>query len=155
MVTAYSKYLKYSQAERSERKSLLNGARKFEISANNRRCSSLLMLFTVDDALNRWYCSFTVDIALSPLILLFHCWYCSFTVDIALSLLILLFHCWYCSFTVDIALSLLILLFHRWYCSFSINARRIENRTFYIVKTHWFSSWIIASLKLRKCLKFF
>ena len=135
MVTAYSKYLKYSQAERSERKSLLNGARKFEISANNRRCSSLLMLFTVDDALNRWYCSFTVDIALSPLILLFHCWYCSFTVDIALSLLILLFHCWY--------------------CSFNINARRIENRTFYIVKTHWFSSWIIASLKLRKCLKFF
>ncbi|KAG4104979.1 hypothetical protein H8356DRAFT_1418955 [Neocallimastix lanati (nom. inval.)] len=53
MVTAYSKFLKYSQVERSERKSLLNGARKFGISANNRRCSSLLMLFTVDDALNR------------------------------------------------------------------------------------------------------
>jgi len=121
MVTAYSKFLKYSQVERSERKSLLNGARKFGISANNRRCSSLLMLFTVDDALNRWYCSFTVDIALSPLILLFHCWYCSFTVDIALSLLILLFHCWYCSFTVDIALSLLILLFHCWYCSFTVD----------------------------------
>ena len=121
--------------------------------------ANLKFLLITVDALHCWCSSLLmmpliVDIALSLLILLFHRWYCSFTVDIALSLLILLFHCWYCSFTVDIALSLLILLFHRWYCSFSINARRIENRTFYIVKTHWFSGWIIASLKLRKCLKF-